>query len=634
MVTSEALYALDIETVCNVDNCKGYGDYQHCEHALSPWHGRITCIGIFSESFIDTTRMVFRSVLDFNNFNRVQDLKFIGHNFKFDYLWLRVHGANILADQWVGCTMLMAYVSTTKIPDSWLEQYELLRHGKHRKGGKHSLKCLAPYFLGVPAFWETEDKDNDEYVLKDVEYTFKLYERLEQELKEKGEFEFYESKLLPWTKMLVEAEERGIQIDLEELSKMEVELTKKAHELKKKLDEQWADAHTKYADILEFECINLYEAKAQKAGKELTSSARYRKLLECKLLKLPKGLDYDSPKQMKWLLKDYLGYDVNSLEGTEGTGREILERLAEEGREDVRVYLEWRRVNKLLTAFIPTYKALQVDGIIHPVFSPSRTSTGRLSSSKPNLQQVPPQLRRLFTPRVGFSFIGYDAAAIEAKLIALYTQDPVLYRIIDRGISLHDHNTKIFFGLDASHDVIKDQYPEERKASKNVGFALFYFAGHNRIRIAFAQKGFHFSDEECRSKLRSFRDEYTVSMQFAKEIVSAMEKGEVIPNLFGRPLKIENKEDCYMQSFNMLIQSGASDLNMQGSYNALQACREAGLDVHLVNTVHDFTCFEVKNEHVEMANEIIKRELTKFDLRTQHGPIPLEVEGGVSQVWE
>jgi DNA polymerase-1 len=637
------LIAIDIETACNQPSCPDFGkSICRNDHSLSPWHGKITKValvitndnGVFHKKAFDN---VDEFDVALNVWLRKTDLGVTGHNFKFDWLWLKVHGVDIPLERWQHDSQLAAFVLTDKIPDSWLADYEERRGlagSHHRKAGKHSLKTLAPYFLGVEPFWETADHDNAEYALKDAEYTARLTVVLEEKLRAAGQYEFYKEKLLPWAKMLVEAELRGIEIDMGAMGKLEEDLRAKSQALKAELDRVWADAHKAYGMRLRNELSRRYETMADKAGKEFRHGSRYWLLYENARAKLQTTIDYDSPKQMLWLMRDYLGYDVESLEGKDTTGREVLERLADEGKTDVATYLEWRRTNKILTAFLPTYRQLAAEGTLHPIYNATGTRTGRLSSERPNAQQVPPQLRPLFTARPGYTFVGYDQAAIEARLIALYTEDPALNELVSSGASLHDYNTTVFFGLDTPVEEVKAKHPIERQAAKNVGFALFYHAGANRIRVAFAQKGFHLSDAECKRLLYRFREAYATAFEFARGVVSYMEEGGVLANLCGRPLKIENAEDAYMTAFNTLIQSSASDLLLEGAHRALVQMRDKGIEVYPALFVHDFVAFEVADAHVAEADALIRDALTNFELKNALGQIKLEVEGGVSKRWE
>lgn len=639
------MITVDIETACTVDGCSGIG----CDHALNPATSRITVTGM---QFPNGQLAITRDLGELSKLLEGQQL--CAFNFKFEHLHLNYHGVKVELSQWVADPMLMAYVSTTKISDEWLAQYEANRPTGHRKAGKHSLKTLAPYFLGVEPYWETADKDNDEYVLTDVRYTAQLHSLLRYHSMSAEEFNFYEDKLLPWTKMLVEAEQRGVVIDMAALGEMEQQLQARSVELHAKLDEQWAEGHEAYKSSLSHGLIEKYGAMAAKKGKMLADSCLHMKLLEKAYTKLPDGVDYDSPKQMLWLLRNQLGYDCTLFEGGEGTGKEVLQRLSVD-HPDVANYLEWRKVNKLLTAFIPTYRELafcehaeldtEPSGIkydgedtyrvknaryrINPIYNPANTRTGRTSSERPNMQQVPPELRKLFKAHTGYKFVGYDMGAIEAKLIAYYTEDPVLTGLIKTGVSLHDYNAKVFFGLDGDVSEIKSRYPDHRAAAKNVGFALFYNAGFNRIKVAFAQKGFHLTDSECKAIHRRFKEAYKVAINFANDVVAQFEQGAVIQNLLGRPLKIDNYEDCYMQGFNTLIQSSASDLLLHSANRASAEMREMGIEAHPILFVHDFVCFEVEEARAEEASEILYRSLTDYNL----DGIPLTVDGGITTEW-
>ena len=183
------LFAIDVETACTVEGCPHHGRSLCANgHSLNPWQSRITVAAAVGE---DGSRAVFRGptmLADLDEFiNCHEDATVCGHNFKFDWLHLARHGFEIPLDRWVADSQLAAYTLTDKIPDGWLMEYERKRAtlgGHHRKAGKHSLKTLAPYFLGVDAFWEPEhDHDDDEYVLKDALYTLELTKVLESHLR-------------------------------------------------------------------------------------------------------------------------------------------------------------------------------------------------------------------------------------------------------------------------------------------------------------------------------------------------------------------------------------------------------------------------------------------------------------------
>lgn len=626
------LYSIDVETSCTVPECPYHGRaICHNKHSLNPWQSEITVVGVVA----DGVRKIFRGLSKIAELQAFLEkdvaYRVCGHNFKFDWIHIARHGFAIPMHRWVSDSQLAAYVLTDKIPDSWLATYVTNAPLGTRKAGKHGLKTLAPYHLGIKPYWEAEagSHDNDEYVLKDAEYTLRLTAKLEGNLKALSQFDFYQ-KQLEYTKLLLRAEWRGIAIDMTMLSKMEADLTARAKELKLELDYIWIKPLIAY----------------EKDQKDLIS-ARYDSMKKTKnwgerravaMARVPPGINYESPSQMKWLLRDYLRYDIQNLEGKDSTEAEVLERLAHQGCSDVALFLEWRGINKILTTYVPTYKECAVWDeesqcyVIHPTYNPDVTRTGRTSSERPNMQNIPKALRPLFGARLGYKLVGFDMAAIEARLIALYSEDPKLYQIIQDGVSIHDNNTKVFFELgdDVSYKDIKTKYEPQRAATKNTGFALFYHAGANRIRIAFAEKGFHFTLAQCKRIHKRFLSEYATAMSYAKEVVSALEQGEVLSNLLGRPLSIENSEDAYMKGFNKLIQSSASDLLME---SALRFQKDRDRLFPLL-FVHDYVGFEVPDRGACEEATRLEQCMTWYGLTNSLGPMPLAVEGGISQRWE
>jgi DNA polymerase I-like protein with 3'-5' exonuclease and polymerase domains len=216
-------------------------------------------------------------------------------------------------------------------------------------------------------------------------------------------------------------------------------------------------------------------------------------------------------------------------------------------------------------------------------------------------------------------------------LIAVYSDDPALYEIISKNLSIHDFNTvNVFFDLDCKIDDVKELYPKERGASKTFGFAGFYNAGANRIRIAFAQAGFPISELDARNKHRRFKAIYGVAYNYAQQVVQVLEKGEVITSLLGRPVKVQNPEEAFMKGFNSLIQGAASDINLYSAWQVTQACPDA---VPL-GFIHDSVLFEVPEGIIESADVLINQVFTGYEFQTTHGPIRLKIEGGVSDTWE
>lgn len=624
------LVALDLETACNVEGCPDYGkSLCRNDHSLSPWHGHITAMSFYAPKGPQGVRHSSKEIAATLAELRGSQATLLGHNFKFDALWLSVHHPEFkdyVRDAWVADTNLAAFVHTEKVTDTYIEQYQVEAPQGIRKAGKHSLKVLAPYYLGVEPYWETLGHDSDEYAFKDAKYTFELHRHLESVLT-KDERAFYCEKLLPWAKMCLEAELAGLRLDIAGLQQYKEELATRERQLRKELDRRWQEAHTAYRDIQTAAVNRKYDAQKP------TKSREPRR--QVALMRVPSGVDYNSPAQMRWLLSDFYGYDIHSLEGDETTGKEVLNRLADEGRDDVKLYLEWRKTQKVLTAFIPGLLE-HADSLdrVHPIYNITGTKTGRLSCERFNAQQVPKELKRFFKPDEGEVIIGYDAKAIEAKLIGVYTDDSNICDIVLSGKSFHDFNAKAFFSLECDVNEVSKLYPKERRAAKTIGFAGLYGAGPNRIRVSFTQAGFPISVSEAKSIHTNYREAYAKAFEVAREFVESFESGEVINNLLGRPLHFQNPDDCYMQAFNRLIQSSASDYNMQAAYLTVRKLRQLGIDARVRLLVHDYIGISVPADRAEEADRVAQESLAFLTLTTSYGKIKLDYEGGISEAWE
>lgn len=611
---------------------------------MSPWRDEIHMCGLYygDEYYCIRTAENLRAHFDGCDFD------IVGHRTDFDIKFLQVKGwirDEDLLNRTIHDTRIIGSLLKQRVPKAFLDQYEELRKElnktlpkgeTHREGSPLSLKVMAPWYLKVPPFWETPgDHNNEEYNKKDCVYTYQLFQLLGNRLKSEGAWDFYMNRMLEWSKMARDMEIKGISVDLAELEKVEKDYIEKRQFLKENLDKQWDLALWDYNTKKVVEIKNQYaemEKKALLNSKDPEKcKAKYKKLFLQAHDKI-KPFNYSSPTQMTWLLKTHLGLDITDPEGEESTGKAVLNKLASEGREDIRTYLDWREADKVLTMYIPTYKELQIDGVIHPSFNLTGTRTGRTSSSGPNLQQVPPKLYRLFKPRAGHKFIQYDLSGIEAALIALYSGDETLYNILAKGESIHDHNAKAMFGLECEVNEVSTLHPKERKTVKNIGFACFYGAGWRRISQVFAAGGFPISDQEAKDKLKLLKSYYPKAFAFHKEITEVFESGATVTNLLGRPITLQEHENPYMQGFNTLIQSSASDLNLEACYKFSKHMK--GWGAHPLLVIHDCVIAEADSTQADEAADALKHHMTSFKLDSDNGPIQLRVEGGVSDAWE
>lgn len=646
------LVSLDIETACNVANCQE----KRCDHALTPHTAKITCVGMYYELAGKPVAKVFRCLGELHaylNLLEDKDIKLVGHNFKFDLKHLYYNDCNIPLGLWKLDTQILADACFDKVPEEYLQSYEqrrLLENKKlprgysHRKAGPLSLKVLAPYFLKVDPFWEDPtNHDNDEYVIKDCKYTYHLAKLLYQKCIGNNVIKFVEEKLMPYTKMLLLAECKGILLDLEKLEKQEMLALDKRRQLKNELDHRWIPVYEKYLQKQIAQLIVKYAGMrvaaldrlkskdSEKAGKIKT---RYGKLLNKAVERLPSKMNLDSPKQLAWIFKDYLKLNIKNLEGKDSTDATTLQKLSLNGSDDAKLFLEYRRWNKLATAFYPAYNQLHNHGVVHCNFNPTGTRTGRLSSNEPNLQQVPADVHSLFIARPGYKLATFDMRSIETVLIAYYSKDPILIDIVKQNIKFHGYNAKIYFPeINCDANEVKDNYPEHYSFAKELGYALFYGAGAGRIEATAKKRGYDWPSHKCKELKDNFKETYRQVFEFKRKLDTQALSHPII-NLLGRTHVYPDPTEIYMKTFNTLIQSSASDMVLNSAYRISQQFQKRNLDGHVLLLVHDEIVTEIPENKQNECVEIIKTSMTDYKLETPLDMIPLEVDGQVSYCWE
>jgi DNA polymerase-1 len=446
--------------------------------------------------------------------------------------------------------------------------------------------------------------------------------------------------MMPWARMLLETELRGVTLDMRLLAKKEDEAQGESERLKQLLDEAWEEAYIQYfeeqrqvlaADYLQKQTSAIDKRKDKTAKSIEKTTARYQILFNKAVSKIPQSMNIDSPAQLLWILRDYYGLDVNNFEDEESTGKAVLQKLAA-NRKDIQLLLQYREQRKLCTSFFPTYRDLQDNGVLRCNFNLTGTVTGRLSSSTPNLQQVPGHLHSLFVARPGYKIITRDASYIEPRLAAYYTEDPFLCDIAISGKDFHSENAKLMFGLDCDAGEVKTLFPQERKLAKTVGLALLYGAGPSRIYHTALQQGFNWSYNHCKQVYDNFKESYREAFE-VKEAFDTSLIDDSFANFFGRKRLFQDPSEIYMQGFNSLIQGTASDLILDSAYCTTKVFQECGIAGHLLLLVHDEQVWEVSEGRVEEAERIIERNMVSYSLSTKYGEIPLKVEGKTDVCW-
>ena len=418
-------------------------------------------------------------------------------------------------------------------------------------------------------------------------YFLRLYPALLQTLKESGQLTLMETIEMPLAKVLADMETAGFLVDREGIAR-------------------FGDQLSQVAEALE---ARIY-------------------------LQAGKAFNIQSPKQLGEVLFEtlHLPYDKKTKTGY-STNAEILEKLRPY-HPIVQDILDYRQVTKLKSTYTDgLLKVADENGRVHTTFKQTGTATGRLSSTEPNLQNIPirtelgRELRRYFLPAAGNVLIDADYSQIELRLLAHISGDENMIHAFNSGVDIHATTAATVFGV-AKEDVT----PEMRKKAKAVNFGILYGIG------AYSLAG---DIGVSRAQAKEYIDQYLagfpkVDAYLKRTIAEAYETGYVT-TLFGRRRYIPDLsgKNKMLQKFgervamNSPIQGTAADLIKLSMIRVHQKLKDSGLDARLILQVHDELLIEASEASAAQAERILKEEMENV----VHYAVPLTVEIHTAKTW-
>jgi DNA polymerase-1 len=301
--------------------------------------------------------------------------------------------------------------------------------------------------------------------------------------------------------------------------------------------------------------------------------------------------NFNSGNQLKELLYDVLELppQINEKTKKPSTDAKALEEI-EDLHPIVPMLVKNQKLEKVYTSFIMGTTERMVDGRVHPKFNVAGTVTGRISSSDPNLQQLPRDggVRGIFTPDAGYCFISADYSALEVYVSASLTSDKNLLKIIHGNVSMHDI-TKEALGID-------------RDMAKKINFALQYGAQAQKIASIL-----NCSLKEAKEKYDKYWETYSGQAEKMKECAFNVDNGIKMFNSFGRgrmpDVQKSGINKAYRQMWNSCVQGLGSDITTTAFVNVDSDLRSLGIGRGLF-TVHDELIGMVRKESFEQAKEI------------------------------
>ncbi|HVW54184.1 MAG TPA: DNA polymerase I [Rhizobiaceae bacterium] len=517
----------------------------------------------------------------------------IAHNMKFDWLLMLRHGITIAP---FDDTMLISYVCDA---------------GANGSNGGHGMDGLAERWLGHKTIHYKEltgsgkssvtfdfvDIDRATcYAAEDADVTLRLWRVLKPRLAAKGLVSVYERLERPLVPVLGRMESRGISVDRQILSRLSGDLAQGAAALE--------------AEIY------------QLAGERFTIG---------------------SPKQLGDILFGRMGLPgaTKTKTGQWTTSARVLEDLAAEGHELPRRIVDWRQLTKLKSTYtdaLPGYIHPETKRV-HTSYALAATTTGRLSSSEPNLQNIPirtaegRKIRTAFIAEPGHKLISADYSQIELRVLAHVADIPQLKQAFADGIDIHAMTASEMFAVP-----VEGMPPEVRRRAKAINFGIIYgisaFGLANQLSIP---------REEAADYIKRYFQRFPGIRDYMDRTKAEARQNGYVTTIFGRRAHYPEirSSNPSVRAFNERaainapIQGSAADIIRRAMVRMEDALGKAGLsNTAMLLQVHDELIFEAPEEEVEKAIPVIRHVMENAAMPAVSMAVPLHVDARAAHNWD
>jgi len=348
-----------------------------------------------------------------------------------------------------------------------------------------------------------------------------------------------------------------------------------------------------------------------------------------------------STQQLGKVLFDEMGLQgkAKGKNGSYSTASDVLEPLADEGHEIVAKVLDWRSVSKLKSTYTDALPA-QINPHtkrIHTSFSLVGAATGRLSSTDPNLQNIPIRtedgraIREAFIADEGYTLLSIDYSQIELRLAASAANVAALIQAFKDGIDIHALTASQVFGIP-----LKDITPERRRAAKAINFGIIY--GISGFGLS---KQIGTSPAEANAFIRDYLDRFYELRDWMEDTKNFARAHGYVETLFGRKIHVKgiNEKNAVRrnfaerQSINAPLQGTAADIMKRAMIRVVPALQKTGLKARLLLQVHDELIFEVPEAELDTTIKIAKEIMETATAPSVHLRVPLVAEAGHGPNW-
>ncbi|MBU2605925.1 MAG: DNA polymerase I [Alphaproteobacteria bacterium] len=510
----------------------------------------------------------------------------IGQNIKYDDSVFAAQGIHVAP---IDDTMLLSYV---------------LNAGKH----SHGMDTLSERYLGHKpiAFKDVAgigkqqvsfdrvalDKAT-EYAAEDADVTLRLWQTFKPKLHTEKVTTVYETLERPLVPVLAEMERHGIKVDRDQLSRLSADFSQRMAALEAEAEEQ--------------------------AGR---------------------AFNIGSPKQLGEILFDEMGLEggKKTKTGAWVTDADVLEGLAAEGHALPRTIVDWRTLSKLRSTYTEALQAAinKKTGRVHTSYAMAVAQTGRLSSSDPNLQNIPVRteegrkIRQAFIADEGNVLVSADYSQIELRILAHMADIPALKQAFLNGLDIHAMTASEMFGVP-----IEGMDPMVRRQAKAINFGIIYgISGFGLARQLGIPQG------EAAEYIKTYFKRFPGIRAYMEETKDFAKEHGYVKTAFGRKIHLEAikskgpaKAFAERQAINAPIQGSAADVIKRAMIRMPEALAKAGLKARMLLQVHDELVFECPEAEAERLIKLAQDMMQGAAMPALNLSVPLVVEARAARNW-
>ncbi|WP_375282583.1 DNA polymerase I [Marinicauda pacifica] len=511
----------------------------------------------------------------------------VGQNFKYDLSVFARYGIAVAP---YDDTMLLSYVQESGLHGHGMDELAdlLLGHTcitfKEVCGSGKSQKH----------FGQCDLKSATEYAAEDADITLRLYELLKPSLAQRKLTTVYETLERPMPAVLSRMELAGIRVDVAQLSRLSSDFAQKM-------------------------------AESEEAAHSLAGTR----------------FNLGSPKQIGEILFGQMGLPggKKTKGGAWSTDASVLDQLAAEGHELPQALLTWRQFAKLKSTYSDALKdAINPHtGRVHTNFSLAATSTGRLSSSEPNLQNIPirteegRKIREAFVAEDGHVLVAADYSQIELRLLAHIAGIDALKEAFKAGHDIHAMTASEMFGVP-----MDEMDPVTRRKAKAINFGIIY--GISAFGLS-ANLGI--GRDEAKAYIDAYFEKFPGIRAYMDEMKAAVKATGHVETLFGRRIHLPGIKDknpsvrqfAERQAINAPIQGAAADIIRRAMIVMESRLQEAGLKARMLLQVHDELVFECAEDEADRLIVLAQTVMSEAALPAVQLSVPLDVEAKAAKTW-